>query len=340
MSQGEKVDPVDVDPVVMNALKGLPEDFSHFGTTYMRDIRPKLLEREHDRIRAADRARQFRWYAIGGGAAGAIAGFAVGVPGLAFVAAMGAFALWIYGEHPLRKIGKEAKTLLVEPIARQFDLSYVHECGPQSLVNEMKEKRLLPNWDRSNFEDRIDGRRGETDFEFFEAHLQQRRTERSSNGGTRTKWVTVFRGQCLRFDFHKTFYGRTRVMRDAGLFNAFGDMFSDMDRARLEDPEFEKTFEVYTNDQVEARFLLTPDVMQRLLDLEEAFHGAKLRCAFEDGQLFMALEGGDMFEPGSMFTPLDNPERVRELLDDFSALFRLIDDLGPRAGQAARLHGG
>jgi hypothetical protein len=26
-----------------------------------------------------------------------------------------------------------------------------------------------------------------------------------------------------------------------------------------------------------------------------------------------------------MFTPLDNPERVRELLDDFAAIFNVID---------------
>ena len=340
MSDAAEIKAVDIDPAVLDAMKGLPQDFTGFETTFVRDIRPALLEREQDRQKAAARARQFRWYSIGGGIAGAVAAFAVGIPQLAFLAAFGALGLWAYGEHPLNRIKKEAKTLLVEPIARQFDLSYVHECGPQGLVHELKDKKLLPDWDRSKFEDRLEGRRSGTDFEFFEAHLEEKRTQRSSNGGTRTKWVTVFRGQCLRFDFHKTFYGRTRVMRDAGLFNAFGGMFSDMDRARLEDPEFEKAFEVYTNDQVEARFLLTPDVMQRLLELEEAFHGAKLRCAFEDGQLFLALEGGDMFEPGSMFTPLDNPERVRELLDDFSALFRLIDDLGPRAGQVERVQGG
>jgi len=41
--------------------------------------------------------------------------------------------------------------------------------------------------------------------------------------------------------------------------------------------------------------------------------------------MFVAVEGGDLFEPGSMFTPFDNPERIRELLDDFAVVFNLID---------------
>ena len=110
---------------------------------------------------------------------------------------------------------------------------------------------------------------------------------------------------------------------------------------KLESNVFEQAFQVYSNDQVEARFLLTPDLMQRLINLEKVFHGSKLRCAFQDGELLIALEGGDLFEPGSLFTPLDNPERVRELLDDFAAIFNLIDSFAdPQQLQRTRLDGG
>ena len=102
-----------------------------------------------------------------------------------------------------------------------------------------------------------------------------------------------------------------------------------------------RLFSSATNDQVEARFLLTPDLMQRLINLEKVFHGSKLRCAFQDGELLIALEGGDLFEPGSLFTPLDNPERVRELLDDFAAIFNLIDSFAdPEQLQRERRDGG
>lgn len=327
----EHLEEIDIDPAVKAAMDGLPSDFSEFPRVFEQRIRPVLIAREMDRQKAANRARQYRMYGVGVGLVGAIAAAALfqSLPA-AFLGVVAGFGIDHFGRAPLRKISSEAKSLLVQPIANQFLLKFIEDPGEQPLVQSMKTRRLLPGYDRAKFEDRIEGARNGVDFEFFEAHLEERRTERSSNGATRTKWVTVFRGQVLRFDFHKRFFGETLVSRDMGFFNRFGGFGSKLDRARLEDPEFEKRFEVYTSDQVEARFLLTPDVMARLLDLENTFKGAKLRCNFFEGQLFLALEGGDMFEPGSMFTPLDNPDRVREVLDDFAVLFRLIDDLSPR----------
>ena len=66
-------------------------------------------------------------------------------------------------------------------------------------------------------------------------------------------------------------------------------------------------------------------MMQELVDLEKAFHGGKLKCCFFGGELFITLQGGNLFEPGSMFTPLDSPDRLRELLEDFAAVFHIID---------------
>ncbi|MEM7662842.1 MAG: DUF3137 domain-containing protein [Pseudomonadota bacterium] len=315
----------DIDPKVRDAIAGLPSDFSSFPKIYSESILPALLNRERDRVSAVKEART-GWITGGaGGALGALAGFGLaGLPLLGILAIVVGAGWAFYRTSALRHIGKEAKTLLVQPVAQEFGLVFDERPGEQGTVYDFRRARLLPSWDRSNFEDRLTGQRGDVDFEFFEAHLEERRTTRDSKGRTQTRWVTVFRGQCIRFDFHKQFYGETLVARDSGIFNRFGGG-GDMKRAKLEDPKFEKAFEVYTTDQVEARFLLTPDFMQKLVDLEEAFHGGKLRCAFVGGEMFVALEGGDLFEPGSMFRRLDDPNRIRELLDDFAAVFHLID---------------
>ncbi len=318
---------IPIDPAVAQALDGLPEDFRDFGSVFETEIRPKLIEREGERAKAADRARKSTWIGGGLGAAGAgLSIFAFGLPQLAIVAGVIAVIIIAIGRAPLGKIKKQAKTLIVEPVASRFDLTFIGEPGFQDTIQHARELGLVPSWDRSKFEDRITGARRGVDFEFFEAHLEERRTTRDSNGNTRTTWVTVFKGQCLRFDFHKRFYGRTLVARDAGFFNRFSGKRG-MDRAKLEDPEFEKAFEVHTTDQVEARYILTPDFMQKLVDLERAFHGKKLRCAFAAGEMVICVEGANLFEPGSMFTPMDDPARIRELLEDFSTLFHLVDSV-------------
>jgi len=321
-----------IDPDILRALNGLPSDFGEFPRIFQDDIRPTLAARELDRKTAAKRAKDWTWMGGAIGVLGVLLSlFAIRVPQLAIVAGIAGAGIVGVGRSPLGKIAKEAKSLIVEPVARHLALEFTPEPEPVQSIYDHNRVGIVPGWDRADYEDHITGNRNGIDFEFFEAHLEDKRTRRDSNGNTRTEWVTVFRGQCVRFDFHKRFFGHTLVTRDMGVFNMLGGVGkSGMQRARLEDPTFEKAFEVYTTDQVEARFLLTPDLMQRLVDLERTFHGDSLRCAFEGGEMFIAVEGADLFEPGSMFTPLDNPDRIRELLDDFAAIFHLIDEVAAR----------
>lgn len=315
----------DIDPLILAAMRGLPEDFADFPRIYQDELSPKLQAQEAERLAAAKSAVRWTWIGVGVAALGTLLGFLVfRVPQLAIVAGVIGFAVHGAGRGPLNQIGKRAKRLIVEPVAAQFKLLFDADPGPQSSVADLHAAGLIPNWDRANYEDRLDGTRNGVDFQFFETHLEERRRTTDSRGRTRTRWVTVFKGQCLRFEFHKAFQGRTLVLRDAGMLNLFRGV-NGLQQVKLESNVFEKAFQVFSDDQVEARFLLTPDLMQRLIDLEKVFHGGKLRCAFQDGELLIAVEGGDLFEPGSLFTPLDNPDRVRELLDDFAAIFNLID---------------
>jgi hypothetical protein len=316
-----------IDPRIEAALQGLPDDFRSFGRVFENEIRPALLAREGDRIRAADKARKGRMAGLALGAAVAIVGgLLTRHPMAIFAAAAAGFGYWQWQSADLRRIGAEAKQLIVEPIAKNFMLAFTPDPGEIDTISRHHELGLVPSWDRSSFEDLVSGERHGVSFELFEAMLEERRTTRDSQGRTQTNWVTVFRGQCLKFAFPKRFYGRTLVTRDAGIFNRFGGG-GGMQRAGLEDPQFEKIFEVYTTDQVESRFLLTPDLMQKLVDMERIFHGGNIKCCFDQGECLITLEGGDLFEPGSMFTPLDNPERIRELLDDFAAIFHIIDQV-------------
>lgn len=306
-------------------LADLPEEFGGFDRVFENEIRPGLIAREAERIAAARKAVQTRWT---GGAimlGGALLGFAVlKAPVAAIVIAVIGAGVIIWGNLDILKLQGEAKWLIVEPIARQLALNFEPKPGTCDAIYRHRDVGVVPAWDRSKYEDLVTGRRGMVDFELFEAHLEEKRTTTDSRGRTQTSWVTVFRGQCLRFDFHKTFHGRTLITRDAGFFNRFGGG-AGLQRASLEDPVFEKIFEVYTSDQVESRYLLTPDFMQKLVDLEGVFKGGRLKAAFDGGEMFVTVQGGNLFEPGSMFKPLDSADRVRELLADFAAVFGLID---------------
>lgn len=66
----------------------------------------------------------------------------------------------------------------------------------------------------------------------------------------------------------------------------------------LEDPEFEKLFVVYADNEVEARMILTPAMMRRLTELRNSF-SRELMLAFNEDMFYYASETPDGFlRPG------------------------------------------
>lgn len=138
-------------------------------------------------------------------------------------------------------------------------------------------------------------------------------------------WKSTFKGQFIVIDLKHRFKGRTVVFADKGRFNR--KIKGNMKPVRLVDPIFEKKYEVYGTDQVEARYLLTPDFIQRLVDLEHAFKGKSLRFGFIDNQLLIAIETRMRLGVGSMFRPLDDPKRMQHILNVMGAIYDVIDGI-------------
>jgi hypothetical protein len=316
------------------AMTGLPKDFGFFADAFRNQVQPQLAAREGDRQAAVKKQRNFGLIGIVAAIAATAIGFAIGQgDGLmfgGFAGLAGGFGIFAWGSMALNKLAKETKLMLIEPVSSQFSMGYQLAPGVPQTIHTMRSLGLVPRWDRSSFEDQLTGTRSEAPFEFFEAHLEEKRTTTDSKGRTRTTWVTVFRGQCLIARFPKPFNGITKVYRDMGMMNWLGKLGHKEPRVRLEDPVFEKAFEVYGTDQIEARFLLTPDFMERLVNLEKTFKGKQLRCAFAGGEMLLCVEGKNLLEPGSMYRKMDDLGRVKEILHDFAAIFLLIDSMCQR----------
>ena len=106
-----------------------------------------------------------------------------------------------------------------------------------------------------------------------------------------------------------------------------------LDRVDMVDPAFEERFTVWSNDQVEARYLVHPEYVERLTALETAFGGDNMRALFKDGSLLVVLENGNQFESGSLDSA-DDRDRVATSIAQFGALAELATRLNekPRAG--------
>ena len=302
-------------------------DEAGFQALYTERIEPCFRENESDRVAAV--ASFKRRLLIGGLLAVLVVIAALSASGeiALFAAIFLGFGLYWYAYAPLAKVGRKVKQDYCTAIAQAMDSSFTIAGFAPPALERLKHLRLLPGYARANFEDLFSGAYKDASFDLYEGHLEQRSTD--SKG--RTRYSTVFRGQLIRMTFPRKFLGITIVRRDAGVFNAFGGGLG-LKKVGLEDPLFEKAFEVWGNDQVEARYILHPVLMQRLLDLETSFKGKRLRCGFEDGDILVAIEGGNLFEPGDMFKSFDDPARARRIIDEIAKVIRVMDQvLGAQA---------
>lgn len=188
--------------------------------------------------------------------------------------------------------------------------------------------------DRYSSEDLIEGTFGKTFLRLAEVNAEKRQTTTDSKGNTRTTYTKIFRGILFIADFNKHFQGRTFVFPDVAenLLGGFGRFFQKLggrvetDLIRLEDPAFESAFAVYATDGIEARYLLSASLMQRLLALREQF-GRELRVAFKESSIVIALPRSAGFLEPAMSTPTSDTGQIHGFLEELDRFLRIIEEL-------------
>jgi len=188
------------------------------------------------------------------------------------------------------------------------------------------------NPDRLRGDDHVVGKIGETRIEFSELHAE-RKEETYSSRGRRRRWHTIFKGLFFIGDFNKKFYGKTVVLPDTAekLFGQAGSFLQSLNRSRgdlikLEDPEFEKMFVVYGDDQVESRYVLSTSLMQRIVAFRKKT-GRPVYLSFVGSQVFVAIPyRKGLFEP-AVFSRISDFKAVEHYFDDLQLALSIVDDL-------------
>jgi hypothetical protein len=229
-----------------------------------------------------------------------------------------------------------ARSALLEPAVTFWDPSFRYEAGGAIQRDEFEASRLFDDEAFNTYagEDLVSGRHGATQFRFCELHVKN--VTRRKN---RTHTRVVFDGLFFVADFNKSFRGQTLVLPDTAerALGSFGRAFQSLasgaaglELVQLESPEFERAFTVRSSDPQEARYLLSPSLMQRIL----AFHrrsGGKLRLGFLRGRVTVAIP-----MPGDLFSIASGPlggtrpislEDVRRWAGELRFATSVVDEL-------------
>lgn len=182
-------------------------------------------------------------------------------------------------------------------------------------------------------EDRVDGTIGDVRFRFSEVYAEHVKRWTGDDGQQKSKDIHVFKGLFYVAEFNKHVSGRTYVFPDRAqrLLGGLGQLLQAGDRTygeivKLEDPEFERQFVVYSTNQVEARYVLSSSLMRKLVALQ-ARTRKPMRVAIASSHLYIAIEtSADNFEP-TLFTPIDRElfQEFWDVLDIFVAIVEELD---------------
>lgn len=181
--------------------------------------------------------------------------------------------------------------------------------------------------DRYKTQDLISGTADKTAFWFAEVHAEYK-TETHTKNGTKTTWHTIFKGIIFVADFNKKFEVST-VVRPKGVGDAIGAWFSknvfsfgNSELVHLENTIFDEIFVTYSRNQIEARYILTPAMMERILELNKKSEDT-ISLSFIDSKMYIAFPlSHNYFE-----APIHSSLLVPDLLTDDLSIVQFMQDI-------------
>ena len=183
----------------------------------------------------------------------------------------------------------------------------------------VKGLQLFDKFNIYKCDDCITGNYNGLDIKILDLYL-----ERETGSGKNRSTETIFDGVLLECDCNKKFHSTTIVRLDSlnKLLPPIG-----LQRVVLEDPLFEKKFDVFSTDQTESRYILTTAFMNRLLKAQKKL-GIPVTCSFENRKMYVALHNSkDWFDIDFVNDSFTDIRTFQKILIDLVEVLSIIDTL-------------
>ncbi|MBI1214320.1 MAG: DUF3137 domain-containing protein [Alphaproteobacteria bacterium] len=300
-----------------------PELRQETDAQFVERIRPILAEMEKRRLLGYDAyiwRRNAAWIVFGLSAAFALlqALFGSAHYGAWIALALGP-AAYFWAKVPADEYARNYKDEILSDIAEALGLSRYLADG-QIPDEELTPSKIWPPHTSGRSKDYFEGHYRGASVSFAEVSL-----EYAKSGDTRDEKKVVFYGLAVLVCMPENkFSGATVVLPNSPhLAEWFEARKMGLEKAGFVDPRFEKKYTVFTSDQVEARYLLDPVMMERLQKLVDVYHADSAQISYYGGKALVLLDGmTHLFEPPDIFIPATDPAgllalkgKVRRILD-------------------------
>lgn len=196
-----------------------------------------------------------------------------------FVGVAPGLGIFLYAKSEVKKISNKFKIMFVkDEIEKRIPGSTF---SPTIGIDQeiVKNSNLVILHEIYKTEDLISGKINDVDFTCADVLVRDVR-----RSGKHTTVVTTFQGRFYEFDFPKTFKSNVFLLQP----NQFRP-FSGMKKMKMESIEFNSEFKIYTNDDHDTFYLLTPQLMEKLLVLDKKYRD-KIGFSFLNSKLYIAID--------------------------------------------------
>jgi hypothetical protein len=234
------------------------------------------------------------------------------------------------------------KREVIAPIVETIDPCLRYDPDGAIARDQFEASSLFaPEVDSFEGEDLVTGRVGETGIRFSEIHARRR----APGGQGRRPWQTIFKGFFIVADLPQPFRGTTVVLPDTTepLLGHIAHTLQPAEAPRgelvlIEHREFERLFAIYSDDEAEARRILSPELVASIVRFRKRT-GQTLCLSFDGSRVYVAIPSQrDRFEPPELVSiqDLDRIPRVERMLLDHLQAY--MDDLRLGLGIVRTIH--
>lgn len=235
-----------------------------------------------------------------------VVGIIIGIVGIAFAAK---------GAIDFKKLSGRFKVEILSGVFKELIPGVEYFPNQGLSMQDVYNTEFLKRADRYHTEDFISGSLEDVKFISSDVRLEERHVQHTKNG-TRVYYVTYFLGRVFKFSFNKEFEGHLQVLES-------GSPRSNrpFKKVELESVDFNKKFKTYATTELSAFYVLTPDIMEAIMKLEQRNPG-RIGLSFTGDTLYIAINNNvDTFEL-KMFRKIDD-----SVVEEFKKDLLVIKDV-------------
>ena len=250
------------------------------------DLSSELSELENERVNLVAAIKKANLIGLGVGVClgAAVAYFLDAIFGVTLGGISYAATTSLLTASKRREFRANFKRQIIENIVKKYGLSYDKDRGLGLDDFFTIYDCRVDEW---SSEDLVEGDIDGVSVKFSDFYAAKRVKKKNS-----TETVVLFRGVLFKTDFNKTLSSITQIShvnsRNLAIYGK---------KANMDDVRFEEMFDVYTTDQIGARYALSPALMEKFTQLCLIL-GVPVNAVLKDSQIFIAVETWrDDFEP-------------------------------------------